>query len=120
MSPLTFEGVSSEVKPSMLRLLGTGDWNTLKELINTGCYEEVINDKSEMLKVITFAVNFQVPLDVLHLMCNLNPEALTIEDTPFRLARRQNSSVKTITILEAARQHALSMKFNDSSSSLTF
>lgn len=110
----------AKVNPSMLRLLGTGDWETLKELIKTGAYNEMIHDESKMLAAITFAVNFEAPVEVLHLMCNLNPDALMIEDTPFRLARQQGCSAQTITVLEAARQFALSRKFNDSTSSLKF
>eukprot|EP00547_Thalassionema_nitzschioides_P007407 CAMPEP_0194199288 /NCGR_PEP_ID=MMETSP0156-20130528/364_1 /TAXON_ID=33649 /ORGANISM="Thalassionema nitzschioides, Strain L26-B" /LENGTH=99 /DNA_ID=CAMNT_0038924163 /DNA_START=67 /DNA_END=367 /DNA_ORIENTATION=- len=73
---------SAEVNPSMLRLLGTGDWDTLKELIETGAYNDMIHDNSKMLAIIIFAVNFEAPVEILHLMCNLNPDALMKKTLP--------------------------------------
>lgn len=106
--PLTSDHVAN---PSMLRLLGTKDYSTLQKLIQSGAYDDVIRDQTKMLDIITFAVNFQVPLDVLHTLCNLNPQALISCDLPFRLARRQKLSAQAIIIMEAARQDALVQTF---------
>ena len=98
--------------PSMLRLMGTKDYSTLEELIQSGAYDDIIKDDAKMLNIITFAVNFQVPLDILHLICNLNPQALISGgDLPFRLARQQKLPAQAIIIMEAARQDALVQSF---------
>mmetsp|Transcript_1770 Transcript_1770/g.2694 ORF Transcript_1770/g.2694 Transcript_1770/m.2694 type:complete len:123 (+) Transcript_1770:152-520(+) len=98
--------------PSMLRLMGTKDYETLERLIQSGAYNDVIQDDSKMLNIITFAVNFQVPVDILHLICNLNPQALISGgDLPFRLARQQKLPARAIIVMEAARQDALVKSF---------
>lgn len=101
----------------MLYLMGKGEWKTLKQLVEEGVYDHIVSDKTEMSSIITFAVNFNAPTDVLHFLCHLNPDALTVQDLPFRLARRNRSSVQTIIVLESARQQALVERFNKSSSS---
>jgi len=101
----------SQVNPSMLRLMGTKDWDTLEKLIKTGAYDDIIQDDMKMSTVITFAVNFRVPIKILNLMCHLNPDALITGDLPFRIARQQGSSAQTLIILEAARQKALLRNF---------
>mmetsp|Transcript_24048 Transcript_24048/g.35570 ORF Transcript_24048/g.35570 Transcript_24048/m.35570 type:complete len:98 (-) Transcript_24048:102-395(-) len=96
----------------MLRLMGTKDYETLERLIQSGAYNDVIQDDSKMLNIITFAVNFQVPVDILHLICNLNPQALISGgDLPFRLARQQKLPARAIIVMEAARQDALVKSF---------
>mmetsp|Transcript_37340 Transcript_37340/g.42677 ORF Transcript_37340/g.42677 Transcript_37340/m.42677 type:complete len:259 (+) Transcript_37340:82-858(+) len=100
--------------PSMLRLLGKRDWETLKVLIMAGAYKEIIQNKSKMSSIITFAVSFQAPVDVLHMLCHLNPDSLTIDDLPFRLAKQNyhRDKAQTLITLEGARQEALVKSFN--------
>jgi len=97
----------SQVYPSMLRLMGMKDWNTLRHLIRTGVYDDIIHDKVKMSSILSFAVDLKVPHNILDMMCNLNPDALLMTgDLPFRIAKQQRSHAQTIIILEAARQKA--------------
>jgi hypothetical protein len=106
------------VQPSMLYLIGKKRWDTLQELIHEGAFEDVVIDKNQMSKIIAFAVNLQIPIHILHLLCDLNPDALTVSDIPFHLARRHSKNSQTIIVLEAVRQKAILSHCNNSSSSL--
>jgi hypothetical protein len=106
------------LQPSMLYLIGKKKWDTLQELIHEGAFEDVVMDPFEMSKIIAFAVNLQIPIPILHLLCDLNPDALTVSDVPFHLARRQSQNPQTIIVLESIRQKAILSRGQNSSSSL--
>lgn len=106
-----------QIQPSMMFLVGRREWERLKKLTLKGVYDAVVQDKSYMSSIITFAVNFHAPSDILHFLCHLNTDALLDNDLPFRLARRNRSDVQTIIVLEGARQTALVKRFNSSASS---
>jgi hypothetical protein len=82
----------------MLYLIGKKKWDNLQELIHEGAFEDVVMDSFEMSKIIAFAVNLQIPIPILHLLCDLNPDALTVSDVPFHLARRQSQNSQTIRV----------------------
>ena len=104
----------------MLFLVGREDWTTLKRLVQDEVYDDVVSDNQKMASILAFAVKFQAPADILHFLCRLNPDALTVSDLPFRLARLPGgsaSNMQTIIVLESARQQALINSFNGSFSS---
>lgn len=103
---------ASPPAPSMIYLLRKGEWATLRKLIHTGVYDEAMSDNAQMSTIIVFAVSLHVPSDILHILCRINPEALTVGELPFRLARQNGSSVHSTIVLEAARQQALVEHFN--------
>ena len=105
--------------PSMLFLVGRKDWTTLTCLIQDGAYDDILNDNEQMSSILAFAVKFQAPVDILHFLCRLNPDALTVSELPFRLARmpRRGSNVQTIIVLESARQQSVVNSFNNHGSS---
>jgi hypothetical protein len=85
----------------MLYLMGKGEWKTLKQLVEEGVYDHIVSDKTEMSSIITFAVNFNAPTDVLHFLCHLNPDALTVQDLPFRLARRNGFELSPCMVVDS-------------------
>lgn len=102
----------------MMHLIGRREWDTLRTILCDGTCDVVLRDKDQMSSIITFAVNFHAPPDILHQLCQANPEAVIVGEAPFRLARRNGSSLQTIIVLEGARQKALIKSFNNSTTSI--
>jgi hypothetical protein len=100
---------------SLMWLVGQKEWDTIKERIREGLYDEFAQDKERMASIITFAINFKAPSTVIRMLVNLNPEALTADirgSIPFHVARSSGTPMKTLIFLESTRQRMIIRRFS--------
>jgi hypothetical protein len=107
---------NSRRKPnkSLMWLVGQKEWDTIKEHIREGLYDEVARDNERMASILTFAINFKAPSTVIRMLVNLNPEALTADirgSIPFHVARSSGTPMKTLIFLESTRQRMVIRRF---------